>query len=543
MKFEEIPDKSGIPEEQPSADGGVGEPITIKSVGYGAAWNIIAQVLPQGLTLIQSLVVARLLGPQDQGIQSFMIFVAMTCATVFAVGLPLAVQKNVSASLGEGSAEKSSYCLHLGIRWSFIPGIGAAVVTLIVGRCIYQEHVWAWLIIAVYAAAVAVHAVSAQALLGLRQYRQASITGVVAQIIAVPVTVILLVAGQGILGIVIVTTLASVISAGVTIYLVSRARHRWGLRGRPDDAVRRTMRKSMIGFALGAGTLVLLETVVAQRSELAFLAVFHGDEPAHIAYYSVAFSAVQTAYKVPAALIPVVLPTVAALIAAGRMATVRVGYLQAQRLLLTASGAGAGLLAGIGPALIVLLWGEEYAVAGRILLIMGGPTILLGALTAIASSALLGCDRLKWVVWSQTLAAVVTLLGDIVLIGPFDIYGAAAANSLGVLASAVLLAKAARSAEGLKGPGFHDFLTVLIFLVLLAAPGIGMQLAGWNNIWCIVGGFGAYVVMFLLSWPLLKPLHPEDVDRFHEAIDRLPNMVGRWLLSGMRRTDRHMGKP
>lgn len=513
----------------------VGEPISIRSVGMGAAWNVVASVLPQGLTLVQSLVVGRLLGPHDQGIQSFMIFVAVTCATVFAVGLPLALQRGVSEALGAGSAPRASYLLRYGIGLSSLPGLAAAGVTLLVGCFIYQDHGISWVTAAVYAAAVAVHAVSSQALLGLRQYRQASITGVAAQIIAVPLTVWLLLIGYGIQAIMTVTAAAAVISCIVTIWLVSRARRRYGLVGAPAPGQRPRVRRTLLSFALGAGVLTLLETVVAQRSELAFLAIYHGDEPANIAYYSVAFSATQTAYRVPAALIPVVLPTVTAMIAAGRIAAVRRGYAQAQRMLLTVSAIGAGYLLGMGAPLITALWGPSYRPAGQTLLIMAAAPVLFGALTSVASSTLLGAGRLGLVVRAQLIAAALTLVCDAVLIGPLDIYGAALANSLGALVSAALLARAARRAEGLMHPTGSDLGLAVALLAGICAPGLVLHLLAVESWTGLAGAFLGGTALLLILWPLIRPLREEDLSIAHRLLARLPGPARRWLVAGTRR--------
>ena len=62
-----------------------GEAISVASVGRGVAWNALASVAPQLLTLVLSIAVGRILGPAEQGVQSFMIFVASTASVVCAL--------------------------------------------------------------------------------------------------------------------------------------------------------------------------------------------------------------------------------------------------------------------------------------------------------------------------------------------------------------------------------------------------------------------------------------------------------------------------
>ena len=247
-----------------------------------------------------------------------------------------------------------------------------------------------------------------------------------------------------------------------------------------------------------------------------------------------AFSATQTAYRIPAALIPVVLPTVTALIAAGRISAVRSGYAQAQRMLLVVSGIGVGFLLAMGAPLITALWGPAYRPAGQTLLLMAAVPVLLGALTSVASSCLLGFGRLRLVVRAQLLAALVTVGADAALIGPFDIYGAAVANSLGALASAVLLARAARRAEGLRPPGAQDLLRVCALTVLMAGPGLALHLMGVDGWTALPLAFAAAVVMLLIGWPLLRPARTADLPVLAPLLRRLPAPAGRWLHAGSR---------
>lgn len=509
--------------------------ISVSSVGKGVAWNALASVLPQFLTLLLSIAVGRLLGPAEQGIQSFMIFVATTTSVVCALGLPVALQRSVSEALGAKAPERLRYLVNWSLSSSFLPGLIAAGVTFAVGR-IYEPGRWVdWLAVTVYAAATTIHSVSSQALLGMRKYRAASVIGLSGQFIGVPLTILWLFFGGGITAVVLVLSVTSTLSAIITIWLLRRAMAELGpkaaARLAPMD--RKIARKALLVFAAGGGISVLLDTVVMQRSELAFLAYFHSEMPEHLAFYNVAFNATQVAVRLPLALIPVILPTVSALAAAGLMDKVRRGYAGAQRIMLVISAIASGFLLACGASLVVLIWGQAYEPAGRVLLIAAVLPVLIGPMSAMASATLLGLGHLRAVVTSQAIGAVATLLLDVLLIPPFEIYGAAVANSLGQLVVVTALMVSSRHYAGLQLPRVGELSRAVLLLVLIALPGLGLLLVGTSSIVVVIGGLLAGLLMLFLVFPLIKPLRESDVEVAGSVLNRLPAQLRRWIMSGV----------
>ncbi|AJT42560.1 hypothetical protein UM93_15650 [Psychromicrobium lacuslunae] len=514
------------------------EEISVSSVGKGIAWNALASVLPQFLTLLLSIAVGRLLGPAEQGVQSFMIFVATTASVVCALGLPVALQRSVSEALGAKAPERLRYLVNWSLSSSFLPGLIAAGVTFAVGR-IYEPGRWVdWLAVTVYAAATTVHSVSSQALLGMRKYRAASVIGLSGQLIGVPLTILWLFFGGGITAVVLVLSVTSTLSAVITIWLLRRAIAELGLvpaarLARLDRADRRSARKALLVFAFGGGISVLLDTVVMQRSELAFLAYFHSEVPEHLAFYNVAFNATQVAVRLPLALIPVILPTVSALAAAGLLDKVRRGYAGAQRIMLVISSIASGFLLACGASLVVLIWGQAYEPAGRVLLIAAVLPVLIGPMSAMVSATLLGLGHLRAVVSSQAIGAVATLLLDLLLIPPFEIYGAAVANSVGQLVVVSALMISSRRYAGLQLPRAAEVARAVLLLVLIALPGLGLLLLGAAPLLVVAGGMIAGLLMLAIAFPFIKPLRESDVEIAGSVLTRLPGQLRKWILAGV----------
>lgn len=528
--------------KQVPAETSSSQEISVSSVGKGVAWNALASVSPQLLTLVLSIAVGRILGPAEQGIQSFMIFVASTASVVCALGLPLALQRSLSDSLGGNRLRQSRYLVTWTLRLSLLPALLAVAVTLVVGR-LYEPGRWVeWLAVTVYAAAATVHSVGSQALLGMRRYRAASIIGLLGQVIGVPVTIVLLFNGAGITGVVMVISITAILSAVITIFLLYRALGQVGaLRAETlPVAGRRKLRRGLLVFAFGGGALVLLDTVVMQRSELAFLTLFHGDQPEHLAFYNVAFNAGQVAVRLPLALIPVILPTVSTLAAAGLIDKVRRGYAGGQRIMFVISAIAAGFLLACGTSAIVLFWGQVYQPAGQVLLISAVLPVLIGPMSAMVSATMLGLGRLRVVVKAQAVGALATLVLDVVLIQPFEIYGAAVANSLGQLVVVIVLLRSAKKIEGLALPRAREIGNAVALMLLIATPGLILLLLGAPSLLTLFGGLGAGLVILALALPVLKPLNLDDMDIAASVLRRLPKAVQQWLSLGTaRKNARH----
>lgn len=465
-----------------------------------------------------------------------MIFVAVTASTVCALGMPLAVQRYVSDSLGAGDGALARYIVTWGQRFSILPGCVAGGMTLLVGTLYQSDRVLDWVLSAVYAAAATVHSVNSQALLGLRQYRSASVTGVATQLLAVPVTIVLLFNGQGVTAVIAVVMAAALVSTVVTMWLLRRASQNYLSAGDfPKVATDRSQaRRLVLRFASGAGILVLLDTVVAQRSEFAFLALYHGNEPAQLAFYGVAFSATQTAYRLPAALIPVILPTVSALLAAGKWQIVRDSYARVQRILLFVSAIGAGLLLGCGSSFITLVWGGAYETAGHVLLLCAVIPVLVGSLGAMASATVLGGGHLRAVICAQAIGAGVTLAADAILIWPFAALGAAIASSIGMAASTMALLIVARRTMQLPILRLTDFLRCILLVLLIATPGLVSLLIGLGHPLTLAVGLVGGVLILGVAYPVIKPLLNTDLQVAARVIDRLPRSLRSWISLGNR---------
>jgi O-antigen/teichoic acid export membrane protein len=268
-------------------------------------------------------------------------------------------------------------------------------------------------------------------LLGLQRWRQASMVGLATGFVSVIATVAVLAAGGGITGMFAVEAAIAAVNLAWTSTLARRALDDLSPIAAPPGELRRLV----IRFALLDSVGVVLTLVVWRRSELFFLERYASD--AEIAHYSIPFAMVTALALFPGALAGVLTPAVATLLGAGAMDRIRSGYGRALRLVLLVSLplTAAGL--ALGPTLIVLVYGRQYADTQDVLRVLLAGFPLVAAMLA-SMAVLTGLGRILVPTVVGAVAAGVNVGLDFALIPDGGATGAAIAN-LGAQVTAAIL--------------------------------------------------------------------------------------------------------
>src|SRR3954471_19128101 len=98
------------------------------SIVSGGLWTLLSRVLPQAQLLVLSIVVARYLGPDEMGRQSYIAFVALALVQAATAGLPGALSRFISELLG---ARKGGQALSLYRITRRVELVGAVLVLLV----------------------------------------------------------------------------------------------------------------------------------------------------------------------------------------------------------------------------------------------------------------------------------------------------------------------------------------------------------------------------------------------------------------------------
>jgi O-antigen/teichoic acid export membrane protein len=426
---------------QPAELSGFAAETTGKNVSRAGAWNAFSHLIPQVYLLVQSVAAARFLGPEDMGRQSFIAWAAVSLVFVWSKALPDAVLRFAAETLGR---ERPGDVLGLA-RWATrvevaaaaVAGAGIAAIGIVRG-----DLRDAWLLAAVVCAMNVLRSIPLALLRARLRWRESSMIGVWSGLFAMTGTVVVLALGHGIVA---MFAVEAAVGVGATLYARRRAHASMDeLPGppTPDAGLQRRVSR----YAAAAAFQAVFAYVVWQRSEFVFLDHYAGD--AEIALYSVAFGGVSVITRVLQGFAAVVPGSVATLYGAGALDRIKRGYARSVRLLLVLTFPVTAVSAALAPVAIDLVYGDEYARAGRVLLVVLAAVPAV-ALFHLAFGLVQGLGRLR-VLFAASVAGTVADFGFAFLLVPrHGAFGAAIANTAAqVAASFVVLAYAARFASG-----------------------------------------------------------------------------------------------
>lgn len=495
------------------------------SVLRGGGWNALALVLPQLFVLIASAAAARALGADLLGRQSFISFIEITVVGLATVGLPLSLMRTVASALGEGRAAEVRGLQPWAWRLLALTGlVGGLVVAS--GALITSYERAAWLLAGYVCFVSVLQAVPGAVLIGMQRWRTAATAGLVTGAASTVAVVVVLSAGGGITEMFLIEAVVVTINLAWTGTLAHRALARLAAKSGPSAP----LRKQTLGFARAASLLALLDLIVWKRSEFFFLARY--SSPGEIAQYSIAFAAVTALTQLPNSLVGVA-SSFATLHGAGETDRIRSGFTRATRLMLTVVlPLTAGGLA-LGPSALALVYGDGFARAGTVVLVLllVLPLLPLGNLS---DSVLTGMGQLRWPLRAVAAAVPVNLGLCLLLIPQHGAMGAAIANVAGqVVATIPVYGHTWRSLD-LQLSDLRWTYLVRSLLVATTA-GVAARLADaaapGPALVGLLAGIAAFTTTWLLLARLVRVLSREDGAWLAAALGRRVAVLGRAVAS------------
>jgi O-antigen/teichoic acid export membrane protein len=462
----------------------------------GGLWTLLSRVLPQAQLLVLSVVVARYLGPDEMGRQSYIAFVALTLVQAATAGLPGAISRFVGELLG---ARRNGEALSIYRLTRTLEAVGSVLVMLVVAVAVLlgSEPRVAWGLAGASAALSVLQAVPAALLMGAQRWREAWMPGLVSGVATVPAVVVALELGGGISGLFAVEAVAVFINLVWTSALARRVEVALGAPAPIDPELRRRF----WSFAASTSLIVIISFVVWRRSELFVLQRYSTD--AQIAFYSIAFAAVSGLSKLPETVETVAMPAVANLMGTGQDERIRRGYWRALRLLVLATFPLVAGMAVAGPALLELAYGSAYADAGPVLLAMLAP-LLVQPMLRVSEGVLYGLGRPRFIVIAGLFATAVDVVLAFLLIPSLDAVGAAIANGAAVLVAGLPCLWLVVSLHRPVSLPFRPMArAVLVSLAVALGAFAGLELGA---VAAVAAGTAAGVGSALL----LRPLSAED---------------------------------
>jgi O-antigen/teichoic acid export membrane protein len=473
-------------------------------------------VVRAALGLVVSVLIARYLVPGEMGRYAFLVWLAGLLAVALSLGFPTTVTRYTAEAVGGDRPQLAGGLLGVLLRWQAALAVTAAAAVAAAALVVPGPWRLPLALTALSVPALVLHGSLAAFLSGLQVFRWQALLGIGTVALQIALFAVVVAYDGGVAGLLLAHALANTAGLVAVGALAWREGRRRGALPAPASAAADT-RDDVLRYARGVSALVILDALVWQRTEVAFLQMLA--PPAQVAFYALAFGVAAQVSRIPYQASVVLFPSFPALVGGGRSAELASLHATAMRYLVLLGAPLAVGLAVTAPAVTRLLWGPAYTPAGLVLAVLA-----LGSLVAFAAGAspavlhaLKQQDRL---VRQGLLAAGVDLTLALALVPVAGALGAALANVAAQVLGSVLAIRAAVRVAGAGVP------VAALLRIVVAALGMGVIAA--IPIVSLGGGAGLLVAVLLGAavYPLaLRALHAlsrEDLDRARLLVERLP---------------------
>lgn len=468
------------------------------------------------LSVLTSVLTARYLHPDEMGRYAFLVWLAGLLAVVLSLGLPTTLTRYTAEARGAGRPATAGALLRLVVgRQARL--VGAATVLMII-LALALPPIWR-LPLALTALSVPAQVVygSLTAFLsGLQMFGWQALLGVGMLGLLAGLFVVVVALDGGLGGLMLAHAIANAAGLGVLAWLARREGRRHGAL--PASApLAADARADVLRYARGASALVILDAVVWQRTEVAFLQAF--SSPAEIAFFALAFAVAAQIGRIPYQASVVLFPSFPALVGGGRVAELASLHGTAMRYLVLLGAPLAVGLAVTAPGIVGVLYGPAYAPAAGVLAVLA-----LGSLPAFAAGAspavLHATKRQDRLLRQGVLAAAVDLVLAVALIPVAGALGAAVASVAAQTLGSALAVHAAVRLAGARVPGAALVRITVAAGLMGVVAAVPMLLVGG------VAGLTTAVLTGVVAYPIalrvVRALTAEDLDRTRVLVERLP---------------------
>jgi O-antigen/teichoic acid export membrane protein len=467
----------------------------------GALWVAASVVVPNLFVVVLSVATDRELGAGGLGRQSLIAFVSGSAAILAGAGGFNAVVRGVAGALGNHDRATARAAARWGFRLHLLTGAVAGIVVALPALWVTQSQV-AWLLAGVVTVLATLQTARMAVLVGAQRWRHASVVGLVTGAVAVPASIALLRAGGGIEGLFAIEA----VMVGVNLLWVSVLARRALAGPGPVDHRVAFGGAPQLRFAALSSVGVVVTVVVWRRSEILMLSWLSSDE--EVARFSVAFAVSAVLLTLLDRFSAAIMSPFSSLVASGEQARLRIARERSLRLLVALTLPLAGIAAGLGPFTLQLLYGEDYARSGPVLLLMLAALAVL-PLWAVGSAVLVAHGDARSPLVAGLVAVGVDVVISILLIRAHGAIGAAVASvTAQVTAIVVLQAMVVRRA----GPASWDLATMARSLIVAVTTGV----ASWSvavlvggPLGLVAGGATAVVVLAAML-TVVRPLTMAD---------------------------------
>jgi len=447
------------------------------------------------------------------GLYGYAMWLVGTLGVLANIGLPSAITKYISEFVGRGE-EATAARIAKRLLWvQFLVAVSLSALTACFAL-LNTPYRGSILLAAVMLLAQASQQSLSAVLVGIQRFDQVALAGLytsIGQILAVGLAAFLHASVIGMLW----ATLAGLwIGVGFSYRYAYRFCSLLPSASPPERTLPRDLFRRIMKFSMTVSFVLLLDTIVWQRSEILFLKWYSALE--QIAFYTLAYSIVSKLSEVSTTISGTLLPLYSE--SYGRTGFQEVGKIFESGMKYIQMIMVPTCLLGVAAAkqVVHLLYGTRYApvvLPLQVMLI----SLAITSLGSVNSSLLLGAEKQSFIAKYGTFIAVVNITLDFILIPHFGALGASFANSAaqiaGVLGGNFYVAR-------LIGARFPWRATFLIYACALVAVAPLTFLNNWikASFWvllvCAIGGG----LLYLAGLVAIRQLGRAEFDILRKAL-------------------------
>lgn len=479
-------------------------------------------------SFVGSILVARVMGPTALGYYNYVLWIAGVTTLFGALGIPAATRKYAAELRGRGDLAGARDVVAATARLQRMLAVavclvGGAIIFLVSG----PEHRVYSLITLLSVGPSLMMSTYAAGLMAAEDFASQVVSSVISTLVNLFGVTMTLVFHWGLVGLASSLLASRVVDFAIRRWMYMRKVHNVKDIGSGGEGLSPELRRRMVRFCAYSVTLLLLNLVVWDRSELFFLKMFCDIK--EVAFYSIGFNIVQQMISM---LRVFTTPATARLMVEfgqDRRISAETAGMASRYLAVIALPAVLGM-AAISSPLVKVAYGSAYGPATQVLAIAASFSIVRVFLGP-ADQLLLANDRqstlLKWSIWCALLNVVL----DLILIRAHGAVGAAVANGVTQFIATTGSWTLATRCCGARFP-FASTGRLLLASTIMAA-GVAACSAGFRPAIALATGIPIGIALYILSIRVLRPFDATDLARLMLAAKLLPRPGARLFAAAL----------
>ena len=497
---------------------------TTQKMAKNTFFSFMGSGIDISLAMIQSVVLARVLGADAYGSYSFYIWAITLAGFIINLGWGVLAQRFIAEAIGQDDRKKAAGLVRLAIVGRVIPGLLATLV--IIGISPQLAHFFAQEKQPIYfiiAACTLLPFTMTQMFIsickGFQKFRYNMYFVLASTPLRVVAQISLAMLGFGVLPMLGVNLFSLVIGLAISVLLLNRlVPLRQLISGAKLDT---QTRASAIKFALPVALATGVNYILWEKSEIVFLG--HYSPSNQVGFYNLAGQIPRLSMEImPMVFAALLLPAISEQVGRNDLSKLKSIYVTSARYLMLLSLPMAVMIVALAGPIVNVLYGAQYEPVIALMRVMCFPRAVY-AFLGVGGAVIYGLNKPGFAFWTAALLAALCVVLDFLLIPRFGAMGAAIGNSIPqvlMLPMYIVFVQRTLKVPWPLGDGLR---------IMLASAPAGLVLYLLSNylgpVEALCVGIPVGVLLVVGGLVLFGAVRQEDINRFDGLDEMLPSRL------------------